>query len=388
MLATRSRTAAHDAARARCALTLVRHRKGTSQNPGWERPALGRLLQRSEPTCKTIRTRVALARPRRMTVFHFPVPPYNPALKGLSRLAIAMMLSRWLGIANLSPCRRWAAPMKGWCLLDVMSYSVGVAFRKLASAAAELLECLVKSRAAAERAHQSGSAFDWKTPAEQLEMLEDGLSFYWEPAKPAVEKATPGKTLTIAEVDANTGLDALQRLACNTVKAFWIFLNMTKKGTEKLVIPSDQTKLFEETVFLASITALAPPKVRELRRQLEREIADAKIEALADVALHPGEVARSKYDAERLKRFWSDIGHEPNVDDESRTVPQLVKLDQMASIVNRNKKTLERFKAKMPPPDIDGGGGKPDEWNWATVRPLLQEQYNRVLPERFPALKR
>jgi hypothetical protein len=73
--------------------------------------------------------------------------------------------------------------------------------------------------------------------------------------------------------------------------------------------------------------------------------------------------------------------------------PQYVTLDQAAAIINRNKKTLERYlndpsykKHKMPPPEVEGGGGKPHEWLWSTLRPWLEETFGRQLPDRFPRM--
>lgn len=66
-----------------------------------------------------------------------------------------------------------------------------------------------------------------------------------------------------------------------------------------------------------------------------------------------------------------------------------VTLLQMASIVNRTKKTLQRLKAKdfFPRPAVEGGDGKPQEWPWSVVRPLLEAEYSRELPKTFPADK-
>jgi hypothetical protein len=63
-----------------------------------------------------------------------------------------------------------------------------------------------------------------------------------------------------------------------------------------------------------------------------------------------------------------------------------VTLLQMAGIVNRSKRTLERFTTKQgfPLPDVQGTGGKPSEWRWSVVRPLLESEYGRNLPEIFP----
>ena len=64
-----------------------------------------------------------------------------------------------------------------------------------------------------------------------------------------------------------------------------------------------------------------------------------------------------------------------------------VTLLMMASIVNRKKRTLERLKetGKLPDPDVKGKKGTPNEWDWSVVRPVLENEYNRKLPEVFPA---
>jgi hypothetical protein len=65
-----------------------------------------------------------------------------------------------------------------------------------------------------------------------------------------------------------------------------------------------------------------------------------------------------------------------------------VTLQQVAPIVNRSKRTLERLQKAdetFPIPDVEGGGGKSNEWSWAKLRPYLEEKYGRKLPDRFPA---
>jgi hypothetical protein len=66
-----------------------------------------------------------------------------------------------------------------------------------------------------------------------------------------------------------------------------------------------------------------------------------------------------------------------------------VTLDGMAAAVSRSKRTLEKLKGRksrpLPNPDVEGGGGKPDEWKWSTVRPWLEEEYGKLLPDQFPA---
>jgi hypothetical protein len=68
---------------------------------------------------------------------------------------------------------------------------------------------------------------------------------------------------------------------------------------------------------------------------------------------------------------------------------QYVTLDHMAAIVSRSKRTLEKLKTRMknplPPPDVEGGGGgKPDEWRWGTIRPWLEAEYGRQLSRLAP----
>jgi hypothetical protein len=70
---------------------------------------------------------------------------------------------------------------------------------------------------------------------------------------------------------------------------------------------------------------------------------------------------------------------------------ETVTLDQAAGMVNRRKRTLERYKIHpkhpLPDPDIEGGGGKADEWYWSTIRPWLEQVWNRKLPEKCPSLR-
>jgi hypothetical protein len=69
-------------------------------------------------------------------------------------------------------------------------------------------------------------------------------------------------------------------------------------------------------------------------------------------------------------------------------IEQYVTLDQLAAVASRSKRTLEKYKSRrenpLPLPAVTGGGGKPDEWVWADVRPWLEREFGRRLPERFP----
>ena len=85
----------------------------------------------------------------------------------------------------------------------------------------------------------------------------------------------------------------------------------------------------------------------------------------------------------------------PETDDAARTEEQTepatveyhVTLWQMAAIVSKSKKTLERLRKNeiLPAPDVKGGNGKANEWRWSKVRPILEKEYWRKLPEVFPA---
>jgi hypothetical protein len=64
----------------------------------------------------------------------------------------------------------------------------------------------------------------------------------------------------------------------------------------------------------------------------------------------------------------------------------LVTLNQIAGIVKRQKRSLEKYKAKgsLPAPIVGGGGGKPDLWDWKAIRPWLESEFKMTLPEKFP----
>ena len=70
------------------------------------------------------------------------------------------------------------------------------------------------------------------------------------------------------------------------------------------------------------------------------------------------------------------------------TQPQYITLDRMAALVSRSKQTLENRKTRkknpLPDPDIPGGGGKADEWEYEKVRPWLEGEFRRMLPDRLP----
>src|SRR5262249_24881371 len=66
--------------------------------------------------------------------------------------------------------------------------------------------------------------------------------------------------------------------------------------------------------------------------------------------------------------------------------PNLVTLNQAAGMVKRQKRTLENYKPKgpFPAPSVEGGGGMPDLWDWAVIRPWLEETFKMTLPKTCP----
>jgi hypothetical protein len=88
---------------------------------------------------------------------------------------------------------------------------------------------------------------------------------------------------------------------------------------------------------------------------------------------------------------WKRIEDDATARNEGEPI-QYVTLDQAAAVVNRSKKTLERLKSRknnpLPNPDIEGGGGKPDEWNWDTIRPWMEKEYKRPLSRKYSTIRR
>jgi hypothetical protein len=72
-------------------------------------------------------------------------------------------------------------------------------------------------------------------------------------------------------------------------------------------------------------------------------------------------------------------------------IVQHVTLDQVAALVNKSKRTLERYKRRkndpLPDPDIPGGGGHADEWEYPAIRPWLERTFHRKLPAQIPRLR-
>ena len=104
-----------------------------------------------------------------------------------------------------------------------------------------------------------------------------------------------------------------------------------------------------------------------------------------DVAINDRELflgiesaGRQALSAWRLRRLAATQTPTPGTE-------MLVTLAQAAAMVNRTKRTLQRHVGKMPPPRVEGGGGRPAEWAWSEIRPWLEKEYCRKMPEVFPA---
>ena len=67
-------------------------------------------------------------------------------------------------------------------------------------------------------------------------------------------------------------------------------------------------------------------------------------------------------------------------------LPDLVTLDKAAASVHRKKRALEHYKTRgrLPAPTVEGGGGKPDLWEWKVIRPWLESEFHIKLPETYP----
>jgi hypothetical protein len=126
------------------------------------------------------------------------------------------------------------------------------------------------------------------------------------------------------------------------------------------------------------ISALDPVGRQRLECELKREAAE-----LRDLAVQVEPLLGTQ--AGEVKRE----GRTPTIDTEPAL--QYVTLDNMAAIVSRSKRTLEKLIGRktnpLPDPDIQGSGGKPNEWNWERIRPWLETEYNRKLPTIYPGRK-
>jgi hypothetical protein len=128
------------------------------------------------------------------------------------------------------------------------------------------------------------------------------------------------------------------------------------------------------------IRAAPLPYLRELLLAMRQQISRAAVEKLTKTGLASSEKPP-------IAKASDQKPQSPDIE----VMVQYVTLDKMAAIVNRDKKTLERRKTRknnpLPAPAVEGGGGKPDEWIWSNVRPWLEKEFSRPLPEQYPTLR-
>ena len=63
----------------------------------------------------------------------------------------------------------------------------------------------------------------------------------------------------------------------------------------------------------------------------------------------------------------------------------LVTLQQVAPLIHRQKRTLERYLRSMPLPTVQGSGGKASLWRWSELGPWLEKQFEIPMPKKFTA---
>jgi hypothetical protein len=90
--------------------------------------------------------------------------------------------------------------------------------------------------------------------------------------------------------------------------------------------------------------------------------------------------------ADELRRQTNSSLGEPVAESE---IPDHVTLNQMAAMVQKSKKTLEKYKDRLPAPivKVAARSGRADLWLWSDARPKLAELFGtplKKLPEVHP----
>ncbi len=106
--------------------------------------------------------------------------------------------------------------------------------------------------------------------------------------------------------------------------------------------------------------------------------ADALAAALADLAAESARVAHL------AGRLVARAPAAPIAPYGAPPAPQLLTLDQLAALAHRSKRTLEKYRSRMPAPRVEGGGGRPHLYDWAEARPWLARTFGVDLPEEIP----
>jgi hypothetical protein len=142
----------------------------------------------------------------------------------------------------------------------------------------------------------------------------------------------------------------------------------------------------EKPTLQAAIEAILA-ELEKLQAKIDIEALRAKLEQLADKT----DVDGLRAELERLRAEVAALkGPAPPSADAAGATPappptdQSVTLDQIGAMVHRSKRTMERYRACMPPPCVQGRRGQASRWEWPDVRPWLEQTFGLRLPERFP----
>jgi hypothetical protein len=187
-----------------------------------------------------------------------------------------------------------------------------------------------------------------------------------------------------------TSVEAVQRLvACGCADRFEVDRDFLMEDWFLYRLPSEEMVLREarreqESYRVLTLTETArwlADNGCRVPRELFRLLSEDREEQTDDTP-HRLDLVGSRQDgpAESPSVSAGDAG--------TKVIDQYVNLNQAAALVNRKKVTLLRALNKpgstMPQPDTHGCGGKPHEWLWPRLRPWLEQEYGKSLPERFP----
>lgn len=127
----------------------------------------------------------------------------------------------------------------------------------------------------------------------------------------------------------------------------------------------------------------------EALAELARAVSDVRAELAvlsAEVSRLRSEVVRSREEMAALRMAVSAPEQQLLPFASPAPSEQLVTLDQMAAIVKKHKRSLERYRDSLPPPRVAGRRGRAALWVWAEVRSWLAGHFGMPLPESFPML--
>lgn len=145
--------------------------------------------------------------------------------------------------------------------------------------------------------------------------------------------------------------------------------------------------------WLAYLWASSPPTKKDIRAAVSLSkpfifLVQPFFDSIVTIEKLAGLTETESTKTTRTECAGRSVGNvEPvsNESDQSAVQKDHVTLKQMAAIVHRSKRTLEKDKSLFPPPAVRGNRGQPHLWDWKEVRPILEEEYRIKLPLRFPA---